>query len=430
MTRALDCDDRRHGRARFCPGCGTWRGHPADDARPRSRHHRAVIGACCLGVALLAVTALQLPGTLADGGAAATDAADMAGDAPGVPSAVAPSGDDADEVALPETVTRPGDTPAADTSTAAPPGPGTATDRAERQHVRDVGAESMGVAACMPRGCVRWERHVDGLLAADTGAVHLVDARQVRSFDAGDGTLRWRRSLLDPLPPDAAPDGFAAHPPPVAIDARSGLVVTASARRVVLLDGDGHRRWTTAPAADATLELARLVENGHVLTAVRPAGDAPVPLRVTALDAATGSERWGQPVNAVLEVDDDVVTVLDADGGLAGLATADGRVRWRRTATSDPSFWPSLLTGRDMAMQPPTGSRNTTDRTGDRTAGHAGRAVERPRDGGRDHSDFDAVIVAFPGGSATIRGIRPEVLLREPAVVVVDDRLLGLGRGD
>jgi outer membrane protein assembly factor BamB len=419
------CGDVRHGSARFCPRCGAPR-----DAERRRRPARRTqgrrlgrVGSGCLVVVGLVAGIQGWVGDLSAIDPMVRERADTAGE---------PTGNRADEVTLPERsdeVGRAGDAGASGAAAGPDPLAGS-YDGQGRRYVRDVGAEAAGVAACRPHGCVRWERRINGLLTASDGAVHVVDDRQVRTYDAADGTLRWRRSLLDPLPSGAAPDGFAVYPPPVAIDARAGVVVTASGHRIVTLDRDGNFSWTFVSEADDPIELVRLVADGHVVSATRADGPGPSRMRVAGLDAATGAERWQRPVTAVLDIDDEVVTVLDAGGALAGLRASDGRLRWRRAATSDPTAWASLLAGRDTASTSPTTHDARHGDTGsgatavDRRAAHP---ADRRLANGVDRAQFQAIVVGFAGGSVSIRGAQPEVLLEDPSVVAVDERLLGIG---
>ena len=417
MTAA--CTDTRHATERFCPTCGAWRGADAGrrtDAR-RLLRRLGALGAGCVVLGAIGLGSLSSIGMLP-----VTD---------GPTSIDEREPTDPAEVTLPDRAGPPAGPPSDDVVVTEDAGGATADDAVrDRRHVRDTGAESLGIATCVPRGCVRWERHVDGLLAADDAAVHVVDERQVRTYDAVDGTLRWRRPLLDPLPADAAPDGFATYPAPVAIDARQGTVVTASARHIVVLNADGTRRWTAAPRHDGATASVRLVADGHVLTVTRAEESRPAPVRVAVLDADTGSERWARSFTSVVAVDDGVVTVLDADGVLAGLGVSDGRLRWRRATSRDPSGWPPLIDHQDAAASAdpgdgPDGGGNGHG-NGHNGNGDADDAVRR-RAVRADLASYDALIVGFEGGSATIHGSGPEVVLDEPTVVVVGDRLLGIG---
>ncbi|ELZ54043.1 Pyrrolo-quinoline quinone beta-propeller repeat-containing protein [Halorubrum hochstenium ATCC 700873] len=196
------------------------------------------------------------------------------------------------------------------------------------QHMRD-GANTGATAATAPsRGNLAWTSDAFTRwppVAVDdevyVGNVDPSPGPKVVALDATDGSERWRVDIEE-----------AGHYTSAVV---GDYLVAAYGDRVVALDREsGDREWTeTLSGTLSYTEITAVPAESLVLIPRRSGGEG----GLTALDAATGEERWAEPLPGSVEdppaVRGDGVFVA-ADSALYRLDIADGSEAWRRNVGS------------------------------------------------------------------------------------------------
>lgn len=196
-----------------------------------------------------------------------------------------------------------------------------------------------GGLAChdLATGALRWEvaldapvrggaAHVDAGDPAGVGVVVAVTVSGgVVAVDPGDGSVRWRRQLGDPLTAWV----YAA---PVPVD---GGVAVGEPRAFAVLDlTDGAVRWVIDDADE--FENVATINSGVVQDDTLVVPFAMLPRHTVALDPADGAVRWSirdlphrSPVSDVVAAPDGRDVVLARFGGrVERIGAASGELRW------------------------------------------------------------------------------------------------------
>lgn len=236
----------------------------------------------------------------------------------------------------------------------------------ERLYVPRVGSVEARRAGS---GSLDWRTSLDGDLhtapALGCGSVFVATTAATYRLRASDGSVAWKRD---------ADNGFALDASPIAAD--ETLFTTGSGTGLVAFAPDGDTRW------EATFDAAvsGLAVSDAVYVAL-DAHDGDGNGGVVALDPADGTRRWrydsGKPDCGPV-VGARGVYVVGAYGRLSAL-DADGEVRWERTFDRSPAAPPTpahdtlYIDAGDgeecRALDPETGARRWTVRTGSTTCG-------------------------------------------------------------
>jgi outer membrane protein assembly factor BamB len=157
-----------------------------------------------------------------------------------------------------------------------------------------------------------------GGIVTGEGVVVVPSVRELRTYDARTGELRWSVAVRSPGNRVVAPRAGLA----------GGLVLVAGTGERLHAYGrdDGERRWSTTVAGLEQVGDAREVD-GQLLVVVRRTGQRARPSSILALDPADGALRWQ------LDVDGAILTELgpvstDRLGGVRAHHPQDGGVRW------------------------------------------------------------------------------------------------------
>jgi hypothetical protein len=231
---------------------------------------------------------------------------------------------------------------------------------------------------CEPAGCVAWRSPLDDeVAAAGHGLVLLLGDRSVRALDGASGAPRWSADVTDLTSGRGSSGrGSPSLGRAALVPAEEGvLVVTPGA--LASFTRDGARAWTHRLTGFVARDAA--VQGDRVVVRTRsPRGAGPFG-RVSVLDLADGTERWGREVAAIhpdaaipdplprhlgaSQVPDDApVLVTGPDRTLEALDVDDGELVWS-TPLGDP---PAQVRRRGgvVTLADATGRRDLTLRDG------------------------------------------------------------------
>jgi outer membrane protein assembly factor BamB len=157
-----------------------------------------------------------------------------------------------------------------------------------------------------------------GSIVTGEGVVVVPSVRELRTYDARTGALRWSVSVRSPGNRVVAPRAGLA----------GGLVLVAGTGERLHAYGrdDGERRWSaTVPGLEQVDEASEV--DGQLLVVVGRAGQRARPSSILALDPADGALRWQLDVDGAILTDAGPVST-DRLGGVRAHQPQDGGVRW------------------------------------------------------------------------------------------------------
>lgn len=246
-----------------------------------------------------------------------------------------------------------------------------------------AGPTTPTVPGCQPDGCALWEAHTEPgqVTITPQGTIYHLRPTELTRIDAADGRVGWRRSLL-------ARDGEDATGHPAVFPVDDDLLLVAFGRRGEVefrWTGDGKLLWQTQLDA-SFISSVRLVDGVVVIAGGQTnrmrAGGPPASAFVTGIDRQTRQVRWRRDVDTVIGEVGVSTIVRDRDGRLTALDPATGGQRWSRSVDRAASILPGerLVVAADPrsidVIDRGTGERSHTI---DRPAGADGR-IERHED--------------------------------------------------